>query len=46
MLVFSNTKNFQEYLMNEKWEGSNLLLMSSGNYDGLQVKAFAEGLNL
>ena len=46
MLVFSNTKEFQEFLMNEKWGGSNLLLMSSGNFDGLQVKAFAEGLNL
>ncbi|MFZ4546965.1 MAG: UDP-N-acetylmuramate--L-alanine ligase, partial [Bacteroidales bacterium] len=46
MLVFSNTKHFQEFLLNEKWTGSNLLLMSSGNFDGLQVKSFAEGLNL
>jgi len=46
MLVFSDTKHFQEFLLNEKWSGSNLLLMSSGNFDGLQVKAFAEGLSL
>ena len=46
MLVFSDTKHFQEFLLNEKWTGSNLLLMSSGNFDGLQVKAFAEGLSL
>ena len=42
--VFSDTRQFQEYLLQEKWENSNLLLMSSGNYDGLKVKEFAEGL--
>ena len=46
ILVFSDTKQFQHFLLNEKWAGSNLLLMSSGNFDGLQVKAFAEGLSL
>jgi len=39
--VFSDTRQFQEFLRNEKWANSNLLLMSSGNYDGLQVKEFA-----
>jgi UDP-N-acetylmuramate: L-alanyl-gamma-D-glutamyl-meso-diaminopimelate ligase len=42
--VFSNTNHFQEFLRKEKWENSNLLLMSSGNYDGLNVKEFAEKL--
>ena len=46
ILVFSDTKQFQHFLLNQKWAGSNLLLMSSGNFDGLQVKAFAEGLSL
>lgn len=40
--VFSDSKQFQQYLRGEKWENSNLLLMSSGNYDGLKVKEFAE----
>jgi UDP-N-acetylmuramate: L-alanyl-gamma-D-glutamyl-meso-diaminopimelate ligase len=44
LLVFSDTKQFQQHLSGEKWKNSNLLLMSSGNYDGLQVKEFAEGL--
>jgi len=42
--VYSDTKQFQEYLLGEKWENSNLLLMSSGNYDGLNVREFAEKL--
>lgn len=42
--VFSDTSQFQQFLKNEKWENSNLLLMSSGNYDGLNVKEFAEKL--
>jgi len=44
LLVFSDTKQFQQHLSGEKWDNSNLLLMSSGNYDGLQVKEFAGGL--
>ncbi len=44
--VFSDTKQFQEFLLKEKWQNSNLLLMSSGNYDGLQVKEFAEKLGV
>lgn len=42
--VFSDTSQFQQFITNEKWENSNLLLMSSGNYDGLNVKEFAEKL--
>jgi UDP-N-acetylmuramate: L-alanyl-gamma-D-glutamyl-meso-diaminopimelate ligase len=44
LLIFSETKQFQQFLISEKWENSNLLLMSSGNFDGLQVKEFAEKL--
>lgn len=40
--VFSDSNKFQEYLLHEKWDNSNLLLMSSGNYDGLNVKEFAQ----
>jgi UDP-N-acetylmuramate: L-alanyl-gamma-D-glutamyl-meso-diaminopimelate ligase len=45
LLVFSDTADFQRYLSEEKWDNSNLLMMSSGNFDGLNVKEFAEKLN-
>jgi len=44
LLVFSETNLFQQFLKEQKWENSNLLLMSSGNFDGLQVKDFVEKL--
>jgi UDP-N-acetylmuramate: L-alanyl-gamma-D-glutamyl-meso-diaminopimelate ligase len=42
MLVFSDTGKFQEFLLSQDWADSNLLLMSSGNFDGMNVKEFAE----
>jgi len=42
--VFSDSSLFQQYLLNANWENSNLLLMSSGDFDGLNVKAFTEEL--
>ena len=44
LLVFSETAELQEFLRNQKWGNTNLLLMSSGNFDGINVKEFAEGL--
>ncbi len=44
MLVFSDTAHFQQFLLGQNWANANLLLMSSGNFDGLQVKDFAENL--
>lgn len=41
LLVFSDTNRFQQFLVDERWENSNLLLMSSGNYDGMDMKEFA-----
>jgi len=41
LLVFSDASQFQQFLLEQKRENSNLLLMSSGNFDGLQVKEFA-----
>jgi len=42
--VFLDATEFQHYLLGVKWENSNLLLMSSGNFDGMQVKEFVEEL--
>jgi UDP-N-acetylmuramate: L-alanyl-gamma-D-glutamyl-meso-diaminopimelate ligase len=44
LLVFSDAYQFQQFLLEQKWENSNLLLMSSGNFDGLQVKEFTKKL--
>jgi UDP-N-acetylmuramate: L-alanyl-gamma-D-glutamyl-meso-diaminopimelate ligase len=44
LLVFSDSILLQNFLSDQIWENSNLLLMSSGNFDGLNVKLFADGL--
>jgi UDP-N-acetylmuramate: L-alanyl-gamma-D-glutamyl-meso-diaminopimelate ligase len=44
LLVFSDSEKFQEFLLDQEYTNTNLLLMSSGNYDGLNVKNFAEKL--
>jgi len=44
MMVFSDPKQFQQYLLEQDWGNANLLLMSSGNYDGMNVKEFAGNL--
>ncbi len=41
LLVYSDAKQFQAFLQSQEWANSNLLLMSSGNFDGMQVKEFA-----
>ena len=33
--VFSDSKTLQERLLSQKWENCNLLMMSSGNFDGI-----------
>ena len=45
LIIYTNPKDFKEYLFNLKLENSALLLMSSGNYGGLNfddVKALIE----
>jgi len=46
LIVFSDPGSLQAFLNNEKWNNSNLLLMSSGNFDGLKMKEIVEGLKL
>ena len=35
LLVFTNSKALEKYLKSQKWENINLLMMSSGNFDGI-----------
>jgi UDP-N-acetylmuramate: L-alanyl-gamma-D-glutamyl-meso-diaminopimelate ligase len=39
--VFNQKEALEEWLQSRQYEQSNLLLMSSGNYDGLDVTTFA-----
>ncbi len=38
LIVYTNPASFKEYLFNLKLENSALLLMSSGNYGGLDLE--------
>ena len=38
MLVFNDSEEMLTELLKQDWNQSNLLLMSSGNFDGLDVK--------
>ncbi len=40
--VFTDGPQLMERLTNTKWKGKNLLMMSSGNFDGVDVKEFAK----
>jgi len=39
--VFAKPSELQSFLLTSKWEDANLLMMSSGNFDGLNVKELA-----
>ncbi|MBO4600575.1 MAG: peptidoglycan synthetase [Bacteroidales bacterium] len=42
--VFTDSKQMVEVLRDMKWEGANLLMMSSGNFDGIDFKKLADEL--
>ena len=42
--VFTNTKDLMAYLQKQDFENANLLLMSSGNFNGMDLKSLAESL--
>jgi len=44
LFVFTDSKKMVELLKNEYWERKNLLLMSSGNFHGVDFAALAEEL--
>lgn len=39
--VFTDSSRLQERLLNNDWQNSNLLLMSSGDFDGMDINEFA-----
>jgi UDP-N-acetylmuramate: L-alanyl-gamma-D-glutamyl-meso-diaminopimelate ligase len=36
--VFTDSTKLSEYLLSKKWKNSNLLMMSSGTFDGMDFK--------
>lgn len=44
ILIFNDSKALKTHLEMQNWTDTNLLLMSSGNYDGIDVDIFAKKL--
>ena len=42
--VFTSSENLKNELYSKKWVNSNLLMMSSGNFDGIDFKEFGENI--
>lgn len=40
--VFDDSKNLEEFLINQKWKNRNLLMMSSGNFGGINIAELAD----
>jgi len=44
--VFTDNQKFQKYLKKQKWADQNLLLMTSGTYNGLDLQELVDGLEI
>lgn len=44
--VFTDSTKLSEYLLSKKWKNSNLLMMSSGTFDGMDFNALASKLSI
>lgn len=42
IVVYNNSNNLTDELLNSNWENTNLLLMSSGSFSGINFKEFAQ----
>lgn len=42
LVVFENPRKMEDFLLSQKWENKNLLLMSSGNFGGINLSALSE----
>lgn len=46
IMVFTNKEKLAEYLESLDWKGKNLLMMSSGSFDGLDFVGFAKKIGI
>ncbi|MEP7265802.1 MAG: Mur ligase family protein [Bacteroidota bacterium] len=44
LVVFNDSSKLKEYLSNKKYHNNVLLIMTSGNFDGININAFAKEL--
>jgi UDP-N-acetylmuramate: L-alanyl-gamma-D-glutamyl-meso-diaminopimelate ligase len=44
MMVFSDAEKLNDFLIQHSWKNKNLLMMSSGNFGGLNIPALAHKL--
>ena len=44
VIVFDNSTNFTRYIYSQDWNNSVLLLMSSGNFDGIDYNILGDEL--
>lgn len=44
LMVFTDSEDLKDYLKSMEWKDKNLLMMSSGNFDGIDFNALAEEL--
>ena len=42
--VYTDSNLLKSYLLGKEWKNSNLLLMSSGNFDGMNMDALATAI--
>lgn len=44
--VFNESNQIVDYLHNIEWKNTNLLMMSSGDFDGINLKFLADSLTI
>jgi len=44
VIVFTNSLMLQEFLLKTDWNNTNLLMMSSGNFDGINFDTFSKNI--
>jgi UDP-N-acetylmuramate: L-alanyl-gamma-D-glutamyl-meso-diaminopimelate ligase len=45
MHIFNDAKKLEEFLIQQSWKNKNLLMMSSGNFGGLNITSLSQKLN-
>jgi len=44
LLVFNDIELFEKFLLSQTWNNTNLLMMSSGNFESLDIKQLSESI--
>ncbi|MFC2107810.1 UDP-N-acetylmuramate--L-alanine ligase [Bacteroidota bacterium] len=46
LIIFTEASKLKEFLLSQNWNKTNLLMMSSGNFDNLDINKIAEEMNV